>query len=1318
MGNKVCVRWSLRGSTRSWGQSRAALLLAVAIAVIAASCAPTASASVSKFGGHGPGAGQFEEAHGIAIFQETGDVYMADTFNERLDSFTAEGAFRFAVGWGVRDGKDELEKCTTSCRPGLEGAGAGQFGNPRGVAVDNNPASPSYGDVYVADNENHRVQKFDSSGNFVLTFGKEVNTTTKGDVCTSAESASCGAGLSGFGPGEFSIMAGGIAVGPSGAVYVGDIARVEHFGPEGAFVGEWALGEAVFLVESLAVNSSEEIYVVAENLNGVHRYNEAGVEQGLPFATENFIFALSVGPADEVYVDERFDGVTEQPHLGEYSREGTQLEAFDVGAEGGSRGIAFGNDNERVYVVNHEAVRLVAAPPPGPFTVPGSETLVQAKPSDATLGAVIIAEGSPTTYTFEYGESTAYGSATPSTALPEEGGLFAAQSVQAHITGLKPNTTYHFRTATENAKGEMTFGPDATFTTTVPVLISGEAATQVTPESARLTAELNPQGSAAQYHFEYGLSTSYEHSLPVPDASAGESNSPASHSVIVEGLLPGTAYHYRVVATNSFGTVEGSDHVFETAKPETTALADGRVWEMVSPPNKSGASLEAISEEGGLIQASTDGSAIAYVGKGPLGAEAEPEGSQSISDSQFVAKRSSPGTWATQDITTTHDRPAGFHPGRRAEYLFFSDDLSRALVEPFGETPLSERATERTPYLREVAGGYTPLVTTSNTPEGTKFGGQEVGGGDYVGGAELVGASPDLTDAVITSPLALTEDFATPEGFVPSLYRWDSSSEALQLVSWLPPTTEEPQETPAAATGSSATLGGRNNASRDAVSSNGNRLVYEVTGPSGGIHLFLRDMAMGETVQLDLGEGGVSGRGHARFQDASTDGRVIYFTDEERLTADATAEVNGSFADLYRCEVVEVEGKLRCMLTDVTVPVEPNETADVQGNIVGTDASGDRVFFVANGKLTADASRGTCPHIDNAGQLPPASDSCGLYAYDAATQTVRLVAELSGRDFPDWGNETVENLMWLTARVSPNGRYLAFMSQRSLTGYDNRDASSGLPDEEVYRYDFTGAALTCVSCKKTGARPNGVFDTGDFPGLLVDRPKVWQGQSVAAVIPGWTSVGKSGPPVRAPYQSRYLNNDGRVFFDSSDNLVSSDTNGEFDVYEYEPAGAGSCATEAGCVSLMSSGRDRDESAFVDASETGGDVFFLSAAQLAPGDVDHGNDVYDAHVCPTGQACTASSPPPRVTCEELDSCRGAPAPQSAGLVTQTLGEGNVQPIAPPQPKPKAVTRAQHLAKALKTCKKFHGKRRKACEKTARRRYGSRQHVKVSKHRRNK
>ena len=216
----------------------------------------------------------------------------------------------------------------------------------------------------------------------------------------------------------------------------------------------------------------------------------------------------------------------------------------------------------------------------------------------------------------------------------------------------------------------------------------------------------------------------------------------------------------------------------------------------------------------------------------------------------------------------------------------------------------------------------------------------------------------------------------------------------------------------------------------------------------------------------------------------------------------------------------------------------------------------------------------------------------------------RLVAVLSAEDGNDWDAGLGGNLGvgGLTSRVSPDGRFLAFMSERSLTGYDNRDASSGQPDEEVFEYDEATARLSCVSCDRTGVRPAGMLDGGSPP-PLVDETGVWAGRWLTASLPTWTPYGNAKYTLEDSYPSRALADGGRLFFDSPDALVASDTNGKGDVYEYEPDGVGSCALPAGCVSLISSGTSSEESVFLDASETGDDVFFLTAARLTAQDVD-------------------------------------------------------------------------------------------------------------------
>ena len=146
-------------------------------------------------------------------------------------------------------------------------------------------------------------------------------------------------------------------------------------------------------------------------------------------------------------------------------------------------------------------------------------------------------------------------------------------------------------------------------------------------------------------------------------------------------------------------------------------------------------------------------------------------------------------------------------------------------------------------------------------------------------------------------------------------------------------------------------------------------------------------------------------------------------------------------SDLYVCELPgEAE---KCQLTDLTVGGF-GESADVLG-VLGASEAGDYVYFVANGVLSPAAwSAGARPGDCGGGRI--AAETCSLYVahYDSSAHTweePRFIATLSGDDEHDWLADNGGELERLSSRVSPDGRFLAFMSDRSLTGYDNRDAN-------------------------------------------------------------------------------------------------------------------------------------------------------------------------------------------------------------------------------------------------------------------------------------
>src|SRR5207302_7727930 len=95
-----------------------------------------------------------------------------------------------------------------------------------------------------------------------------------------------------------------------------------------------------------------------------------------------------------------------------------------------------------------------------------------------------------------------------------------------------------------------------------PAVATGST-TKVTSTSAVLQGVVNPNGSATTYYFQWGLTNTY--GVMSASHSAGHGTKSKSVSVTARGLVPGTRYHYRIVATNRFGTSVGRDHSFKTA---------------------------------------------------------------------------------------------------------------------------------------------------------------------------------------------------------------------------------------------------------------------------------------------------------------------------------------------------------------------------------------------------------------------------------------------------------------------------------------------------------------------------------------------------------------------------------------------------------------------------------------------------------------------------------------------------------------------------------------------------------------------------------
>lgn len=1172
---------------------------------------------------------------------------------------------------------------------GQEGTGPGEFEEPEGVAV-----SEATGDVYVADKENERVQRFSSEGVFIAAYpgpggfleGIAIDNSChvkklSGSACTSAD--------------------------PSNEDYyvVNEGSAIDKYSPTGTLIGTLteAGSESLSGITGVAVDAEGKLWVA---------YRGSPAEQHVAHFSNALSNTFTAGCTTDAYVpsfelDNNSPGLAVDPRDNFYLNLSSASKARDAKFDSNCKPLI--NPVEEVepdFGISAVAIDLSTGEP----YIDKRETIARLTPEGAlleTFGAGHLEEGRGVAV-----------NASSGAVYVVEG--FPSMSVGVAIFAAEP-------TALPRVEAESVYG--------------------VADTSATFEATVNPRSASGEpstkYRFEYGPCASpvtcatspYEASVPSPDGTLPADFEPHSFSAHVQGLSPHTVYHFRVVAENSHpGAAEGEGAFTTQSVGGELQLLDGRQWEMVSPPDKHAAILSSLNLPG-LIQAAANGDALTYTAAWNA-PEPQPQGLGS-GTVQNLARRGA-GSWSSKDIATSNTEPTGGAVNSFKEYGFFSPDLSLALAEPVGPFSPIERCSpsgacssevfppvsERSVYLRhnltcesEPASCYEPLVTGAegyaDVPPGTKFGGSKY----EVGTVRILGATPDASHVLLRSGAALTEEpfeaGRPPAEERAALYEWSASkppAERLQLVSVLP-----------AAEGGKGVGGvdfgvdraGSN--ARNAISSDGTR-VFWTDQLNEHEHLYMRDLAKKETVLLDAPKPGAgSGKVKPDFQIASADGSRAYFTDEQDLTGQS-----GGGRDLYECRIVEEAGtgKDKCELSDLT------PGAGQVGNLIpGAGEDGSDVYFVASGVLSGQPS---------AGGETPVAEAPNLYMlhYDSATEaweSPRLVAVLGAEDRSDWfgfgtiGHEAAEatQVAQTTARVSPSGRYLAFLSNRPLTGYDTRDAVSGKPDEEVYLYDSATRKLVCASCNPTGARPVGA-ETGPKAGN-VDN-KLEAGTWFAGIVPGWSEF--EGTNNRTLHQPRYLSDEGRLFFDSADALVPQDVNGAIDVYEYEPPGvpAGGehpCTTSSatysersgGCIGLVSSGTSDEESAFIDASESGGDAFFLTAAKLAPQDVDTVFDVYDAHECSAHAPCFPAPAVPPPPCTTSDSCRAAPGAQpplfGSPPSATFSGAGNLVPsISKPAVKP--LTRAQKLSRALSSCRKKYKRsrtRRARCERTAHHQYGA-------------
>jgi hypothetical protein len=442
------------------------------------------------------------------------------------------------------------------------------FAASSGIAVDGS-AGPHAGDIYVADLEHGVLDRFDEKGKFLCQITGKVPSTT------AEEEAECAGAAGKAVPGGFS--ANEVAVNPvNGDVYVADAshAAIDEFNQAGEYTGRLESPE-ITRPGSIAFNSTGELYLV--NGSRFEPGNVVKFDSASTFAAEidnTSDTSVAVDPADDhVYVYRQYE--EEVGEIAEYDPTGSHLlDAFGAEQNAYRPSLAISASTGKIYLTDFFALLGRPSDIYGPgLIIPDLSTAAatEVEETTATLnGEVDPAGGSEVqSCEFEYGETTEYGQTAPCTPATPYG---SKTPVSAAISGLNPKTTYHFRLAAANENGVTDYTEDGEFHTKGAPTVEAESASNETRFTATLSGAINPHGHDTHYQIEYvdaehfekegGFASPATEKTPLEDI--GSSLEPQPVSQEVENLSVGTTYHYRIVASNSGGPVQGPGQTFET----------------------------------------------------------------------------------------------------------------------------------------------------------------------------------------------------------------------------------------------------------------------------------------------------------------------------------------------------------------------------------------------------------------------------------------------------------------------------------------------------------------------------------------------------------------------------------------------------------------------------------------------------------------------------------------------------------------------------------------------------------------------------------
>lgn len=786
--------------------------------------------------------------------------------------------------------------------------------------------------------------------------------------------------------------------------------------------------------------------------------------------------------------------------------------------------------------------------------------------------------------------------------------------------------------------------------------VEAESVTGVDASDASLTGAVDPNGSPTHYAFQYISDAAYQANEPgerfagaieAPLGGAGIAAGKAAVSVAVSlsGLLPDTEYHYRLVATSH------CNPEIEAEVCEGVGAAQGfRTYPLEPAGLPDGRAYELVSP---IVKEGGEAFPL-FPRSGSCGIECKP----GLFATAFPRQSSPDGEAVVYEGTP-------FSSGEGA--VNGNEYVSRRGGSGWQTTALS-------PALQSSLDSQYVGVTPSLTTDVLLQGGAVLGGEAPQGYPDLY--AQRLSEPGAFSPLLTSAPPDRGENSVKLGFAGGSSDFSRLFFAANDALTGETPSAPAAVDGGAEKMN-----------------LYE----SDAGQLRLVNVLPGNTETTPgavFGSGEqLRGGGNLSEEDfshaISDDGSRVFWSDEAgQVYVRENGELTLAIPDAGRFLTASADGSKVLLADGHLYDLQSEDTTDLTGGdggfqgIAGQSEDLSHVYFVDTAVLTGEEAN------ELGGIAQTGADN--LYAWHEGT--TNFVATLAAGDSLKGSNGGYPSSAWgdapqsRTAEASPDGRWVAFRSQARLTGYDNtgpcgfdnptQKIVSG-PCTEVFVYDSATGRLACASCDPTGVQP--------------------LGRSYLPLISG--SPGSFSQP-------RYVLDNGRVFFDSADSLSPFDTNdGVEDAYEYEPDAIGSCTREEGCVRLISGGHGSVDSNFLATDETGSNVFFTTRDRLVAVDHDELVDVYDAR---EGGGIPAQSEVGQHT-----ECHGETCQPPTNAVSDPAlasfsfeGPGDL-PSPPPGPvvQVKTLTRPQKLARALRECRKKPRRKRAACERTARGRFGA-------------